>query len=230
MKYTFITLFSDLISFYFKESILNRAVQSGAISVEYKNPRDFSTNRHHKTDAPLCGGGAGQLMTIEPLDNLLESMQNQDMHIVFLQPSGKKFTQNDAKALSLKKHIVFVCGRYEGIDERVVEKWADEIYSIGDFILTGGELASLCICDAVSRNINTVLGNSDSLDEESFNDTLLEAPSFAKPIEYKNQKVPDVLIGGNHSKIEKFKKKLSILKTKFHRPDLYSKLDHIDLE
>jgi tRNA (guanine37-N1)-methyltransferase len=221
MKYTFATLFPDLISFYFKESILCRALKNGLISIECKNPRDYSTNRHHKTDAPLCGGGAGQLMNIEPLDNLLNSINKNDVHIVFLQPSGKKFTQNDAKNLSLKKHIVFVCGRYEGIDERVIEKWADEIFSIGDFILTGGELAALCLCDSITRNLPNVLGNHESLSEESFNNVLLEAPSFTKPLLYDNMSVPSVLTSGNHSKIKFFKKELSLLKTKYYRPDLY---------
>jgi len=142
-------------------------------------------------------------------------------HIIFLSPVAKTFTQNDAKRLADKKHIVFVSGRYEGIDERVIEAYADELFSIGDFILTGGELASMVICDAISRNVESVLGNSDSLSVESFEDALLEAPSFSKPVDYEGNKVISEFLKGNHSKITDLKRGLALCKTKYFRPDLY---------
>jgi len=161
------------------------------------------------------------VMNPQPLYDCLEALKKEDeeVHIIFLTPVAKPFVQNDAKRLAKKSHIAFVSGRYEGIDERVVEKYADEVFSIGDYILTGGELASLVICDAVSRNINGVLGNSDSLSVESFETLLLEAPSFSKPKVYEDQSVPSEYLKGNHSKIRSLKLALSESKTKFFRPE-----------
>ncbi len=221
MKYTFVTLFSNLIEGYFSDSILKRARQKNILEIEYLNPRDFSTNKHFKVDDTAVGGGAGMVMNPQPLFDALNHLKNEDedVHIVFLTPVAKPFRQNDAKRLSKKKHIAFVSGRYEGIDERVVEKYADELFSIGDYILTGGELASLVLCDAISRNIDGVLGNSDSLSVESFETPLLEAPSFSKPQCYDNICVSSEYLKGNHSKIRSLKLAMSECKTKFFRPE-----------
>jgi len=161
------------------------------------------------------------VMNPQPLfDTLFDLKKNSDnVHIVFLTPVGKPFKQNDAKRLARKKHIAFVSGRYEGIDERVIEKFADEVYSIGDYVLTGGELASLVMCDAISRNIDGVLGNSESLDVESYESELLEAPSFSKPQVYEENSVPKEYLKGNHSKIRTLKIALSESKTKYFRPE-----------
>jgi len=221
MKFTFITLFSNLVEGYFQDSILHRAIDKDILEIGYINPRDYSSNKHQKVDDTAVGGGAGMVMNPQPLFDCLDELKKEDenVHIIFLTPVAKPFVQNDAKRLSKKSHIAFVSGRYEGIDERVVEKYADEVFSIGDYILTGGELASLVICDAVSRNIEGVLGNSDSLSIESFETPLLEAPSFSKPKNYDDLGVPSEYLKGNHSKIRSLKLALSESKTKFFRPE-----------
>ncbi|WP_151899615.1 tRNA (guanosine(37)-N1)-methyltransferase TrmD [Sulfurimonas hydrogeniphila] len=221
MRFTFVTLFSALIEGYFKDSILKRAIEKDIIKIDYLNPRDYSKNKHSKVDDTAVGGGAGMVMNPQPLFDALDDLKNKDenVHIIFLTPVAKPFVQNDAKRLAKKTHIAFVSGRYEGIDERVIEKYADEVFSIGDYILTGGELASLVICDAVSRNIEGVLGNSESLEIESFETPLLEAPSFSKPQNYEGLSVPSEYLKGNHSKIRSLKLALSEAKTKFFRPE-----------
>jgi tRNA (guanine37-N1)-methyltransferase len=226
LKFSFVTLFSNLIEFYFKDSILKKAVDNNLLTYDFYNPRDYSKNKHNKVDESLCGGGAGQLMFTQPLFDLLDDIKSKhkDSYIIFPLASAKPFNQNDAKRLAKKQHIVFVSGRYEGIDERVIEKYANEVFSIGEYILTGGELPSLIMADAISRNVSNVLGNADSLSDESYNDmiesndSLLEAPSFAKPIEYKGMRVPSEYLKGNHSKIRHLKKQLSVCKTKYYRP------------
>lgn len=173
----------------------------------------------------MIGGGAGMLMTPQPLMDTLKHIKKKfpEACVIFLTPVAKPFKQNDAKRLADKSHLVFVSGRYEGIDERVIETYADELFSIGDFILTGGELASMVVCDAVSRNVEGVLGNSDSLMIESFEAALLEAPSFTKPKIYENNAVVSEFLKGNHSKITDLKRELALCKTKYFRPDLYKK-------
>ena len=225
MRFSFVTLFPNLIKGYFTESILKRAIEDEKISIDFYNPRDFTTDKHNRVDAPMIGGGAGMLMTPQPLMDTLKKVRetSPSAHILFLSPVAKPFTQNDAKRLAKKEHIVFVSGRYEGIDERVIEAQADELFSIGDFILTGGELASMVACDAISRNVDLVLGNSDSLSVESFEESLLEAPSFTKPKNYENNEVVSEFLKGNHSKITDLKRGLALCKTKYFRPDLYKK-------
>ena len=222
MKFTFVTLFPNLIEPYFYDSILKRAIDSGFISFEFYNPRDFTKNKHLKVDAQMVSGGAGMLMTCQPLFDCLDKVkkENPDAYIIFPLAAAKPFRQNDAKRLAKKKNIVFVSGRYEGIDERVIEKYANEVFSIGDFILTGGELPSLTMADAISRNVEGVLGNADSLTMESYENSLLEAPSFAKPESFQNLSIIKEFLKGNHSKIADLKFNLSVCKTKYYRPDL----------
>ncbi len=217
MKYTFVSLFANLIDGYFQDSILKRSIDQELIEIEYLNPRDFTTSKHGKVDSPAIGGGAGMVMAAQPLFDTLKQIDS-GAYIVFTAPSAKPFTQKDALRLSNKSHIVFVSGRYEGIDERVIEEFADELFSIGDYILTGGELPSLVMCDAISRNIDGVLGNSSSLDDESFENLLLEAPSFTKPAKFCNICAPSEFSKGNHSKIAHLKSALSKAKTSFYRP------------
>ncbi len=225
MKFSFVTLFPNLIEPYFNDSILKKGVEKELINLQFYNPRDYTANKHNKVDDTLCGGGAGQLIFPQPLFDLLEKIKEQDpdAHIVFPLAAAKPFNQNDAKRLAKKKHIVFVSGRYEGIDERVIETFADEVFSIGDYILTGGELASTVMADSISRNVEGVLGNNESLDEESYNniiekEELLEAPSFTKPVNFRGLSVPSELLKGNHAKIRNLKSKLSRCKTKYFRP------------
>lgn len=222
MRFTYVTIFANLIEGYFQDSILKRGIESGKFSVNYLNPRDFSTSKHHKVDDTAAGGGAGMLMTPQPLFDTLQTLDD-EAHIIFVAPVGKQFTQNDAKRLARKSHVVFVSGRYEGIDERVVERFGDEVFSIGDYVLTGGELPSLVMTDAIVRNIEGVLGNSESLEYESFESPLLEAPSFGKPPVYENMSVPSEYLKGNHSKIRALKSSLSECKTKYFRPEQLQK-------
>lgn len=221
MKFTFVTLFPNLIKGYFQDSILKRAIEKDFLNIAYLDPREYSNNKHLKVDDTAVGGGAGMVMNPQPLFDSLSELKTLDtnVHIILLTPVAKQFKQNDAKRLAKKSHIAFVSGRYEGIDERVIEEFADEVFSIGDYILTGGELASLVLCDSISRNIEGVLGNSDSLTVESFETELLEAPSFSKPKEYKGNHVPKEYLKGNHSKIRTLKIALSECKTKFFRPE-----------
>jgi len=220
MKFTFVTLFKNIVEGYFTDSILKRSIDKNILEIEYLDPREFSLNKHKKVDDTAVGGGAGMVMNPQPLYDALSDLKKQDeeVHIVFLTPVAKQFVQNDAKRLAKKSHISFVSGRYEGIDERIIEQFADEVFSIGDYVLTGGELPSLVMCDAISRNIDGVLGNSDSLTVESFESELLEAPSFSKPKRFNSMDVPSEYLKGNHSKIRSLKLALSKCKTKFFRP------------
>jgi len=220
MKFTFITLFKELIECYFNDSILKRAIENKIIDIEFKNPRDYTKLKHKKVDEYKIGGGAGMLLAPQPLIDTIEAAKDDDCWVIFTTPAAKRFNQKDAKRLSQKKHIIFVSGRYEGFDERAIELMADEVFSIGDFILTGGELASLSMMDAISRNIPGVLGNIDSLKEESFEESLLEAPSFTKPKEFKGSFVPSEFLKGNHAKISALKYKMALYRTKYYRPDL----------
>ncbi|MCR8684025.1 tRNA (guanosine(37)-N1)-methyltransferase TrmD [Campylobacter ureolyticus] len=222
MKFNFITLFENLIKPYFDDSILKRALDKNLFEVSFINPRDFSKDKHKKVDDYMIGGGAGLLMGIQPLSDTILNVKNKNpnTHIIYLTPVGKKFTQKDAKRLSKKDNITFICGRYEGIDERVIEKYVNEVFCIGDFIMTGGELGALCMCDAICRNINGVLGNANSLEVESFENSLLEAPSFTKPNIFENLPVPSEFLKGNHGKISALKNQMARLKTNYFRPDL----------
>ena len=223
MNAVFVTLFPSLVEGYFKDSILGRACQEGALTLRFFNPLDYSRVKQGGVVVALDGGGGGMVMSIQPLDATLQSvkMKFPTAKIVFVTPAGKPFIQSDALRLAKEESVVFVCGRYEGIDERVIEAYGDELFSIGDYILTGGELPAMVMCDAIARHIPKVLGNSDSLAYESFNEPLLEAPTFGKPSDYEGVCVPSVLLKGNHSKISLFKRNLSLLKTKYFRPDLF---------
>nr|MBP3724440.1 tRNA (guanosine(37)-N1)-methyltransferase TrmD [Campylobacter sp.] len=221
MNFNFVSIFPNLIKHYFDDSILKRAIQANLISVNFVDPRDFSDDKHKKVDDYMIGGGAGLLMKSQPILDALKSFENG--RVIFLSPVGKKFTQNDAKRLAKYDNITFICGRYEGIDERIIEIAVNEVFSIGDFVITGGELASLCVCDAISRNIDGVLGNSQSLEIESFENNLLEAPSFTKPNVYENLSVISAFLKGDHAKIRTLKNQMALCKTRFFRPDLYQK-------
>jgi len=226
MKFTFLTLFPNIIQGYFSDSILKRAIEDELIEVDYYSPRDYTTNKHNKVDQPMIGGGAGMLMTPQPLFDTLKAIKESspEAYVIVATPVGKPFKQNDAKRLAKKKHVVFVSGRYEGMDERFIESKADELFSVGDFILTGGELASMVMCDAIARNVGEVLGNSDSLTVESFEASTLEAPSFSKPKIYDEITVPSELLKGNHGKISDLKNAMAKCKTKYFRPDMHKQL------
>lgn len=222
MKFTFVTLFPQIVEGYFSDSILSRAIENQLMFVNCFNPRDYTNNKHMKVDEPIIGGGAGMLMTPQPLFDTITAIREKSpkAYVIVATPVGKPFKQNDARRLAKKEHVVFVSGRYEGMDERFIEE-ADELFSVGDFILTGGELPSLMMCDAIARNVEGVLGNSDSLSIESFEDSSLEAPSFSKPKVYNEIGVPQEFLKGNHGKISDLKSAMAKCKTKYFRPDMH---------
>ena len=219
MKVVFVSLFPQLISPYFDDSILKRALKRKLFEVEFVNFRDFSTDKHKKVDTEIVGGGAGMIIDNAALREALVFLKGKYplSKTIFLTPIGKRYNQRDAVRLAKEDVLILVSGRYEGFDERLIEDFADEVLSIGDFVLTGGELASLVVVDSILRNVKGVLGNSESLDEESFNKKLLEAPSFSKMGE-----VPKILKSGNHKKIKEWREETSKLKTIYHRPDFIS--------
>lgn len=220
MKFSFITLFEDIINNYFQYSILGNAIKNNHIKIQTYNLRDFAQNKHKQVDDTVYGGGNGQLLDAITIIESLKPLQN--THIIFLTPSGKNFNQKDAQRLSKKEHITFVCGRYEGFDERAIEIMADEVLSMGDYILTGGELGALSMADSISRYVKGVLSET-ALEEESFNNNLLEYPSFTKPRTVQNLNIPSILSNGNHKKIKNLREELSKHKSKYHRIDLYTK-------
>ena len=217
MKIVFVSLFPNLIKPYFEDSILKKAKERNLFSLEFVDFREYALNKYKKVDTPIAGGGAGMIIDNEALRFALTSLKKKypNSKTIFLTPVGKKYNQKDAIRFSKENVLILVSGRYEGFDERLIEDFADEVISLGDFILTGGELGSLIIADSVLRNVKGVLGNSESLEEESFNENLLEAPQFSK-----QGNIPLILKSGHHKRIKEWKKMLSLYKTKYHRPDL----------
>ena len=208
---------------YFSDSIIKKAQEKGLLEIDLLDLKQFSQNKHGKIDKAKIGGGAGMLMEASVIKDALESIKKDDYHVIFTAPAAKRFSAKDAKRLSEKKHLVFINSRYEGVDERALELYANEVFSIGDFILSGGELASLAMFDAIIRFVPGVLGNSVSLEEESFEEYLLEAPSFTKPLIFEEVSINSEFSKGNHGKISALKTRMAEAKTSFHRPDIYRK-------
>ena len=223
MKFSFLSVFPTLMESYFSDSIIKKAVEKELLRIELVDLKHFSQNKHNKIDQAKIGGGAGMLMEASVVREALKGISKEDCHVIFTAPAAKRFSAKDAKRLSEKKHIVFVNSRYEGVDERAIELYADEVFSIGDFILSGGELASLSMFDAIIRFVPGVLGNSVSLEEESFEEYLLEAPSFTKPLIFEKISINSEFSKGNHGRISALKTRMAEAKTSFHRPDIYRK-------
>ena len=218
MKIDVLTLFPESIEGFINESIIKRAISSGKVEINLINFRDYSPLNNKQVDDTPYGGGAGMVLRCEPIFNCLDEIKTPDSYVIMLTPEGKTYNQKIAKSLSLKKHIILLCGHYEGFDERI-KTLVDEEISIGDYILTGGEIAASAIIDSVVRLIDGVI-TKDSLESESFNDNLLDYPTYTKPSEYRGLKVPDVLISGNHELINKWREEQKKEKTKNKRPDL----------
>ncbi len=218
MKITVLTLFPEMIEPIINASILKRAKENGLVDFEIVNFRDFSTNKHQTVDDTPYGGGSGMVLSVEPIYHALNSL-NTPNHKILLSPQGKTFNQKKAKELLGYEHLVFVCGHYEGFDERVRE-FIDEEVSLGDFVMTGGEIAAMAMIDAIARLIPGVLGSKESYEKDSFYDDFLDYPQYTKPREFKGLKVPDVLLSGNHQKIEEWRRKQQEERTKDRRPDL----------
>ena len=224
MKFTVLTLFPEIPRAFFESSIMAKAVQKGIIAYDLVNIRDFAFDRHKTCDDATYGGGAGQLMMPEPLGLALDSVEayKKTKHVIYVTPSGKPLTQEKAVQLSKEEELVFVCGRYEGIDQRIIDSYVDDEISIGDYVMSSGELAATVIIDAVYRLVDGVITH-ESLDEESFNSNLLEYPQYTRPEVYKGMEVPEVLLGGNHEEIRKWRLRKSLQKTLMNRPDLIHK-------
>lgn len=224
MQFNVITLFPEMFGDPFKASILKRAQEKGIIKIELHNLRDYCKDKHRVTDDLPYGGGVGMVMKPEPLITAIEEIKysQPEMRTLLMTPQGKRFEQRDAVRLARYSFLTLVCGRYEGVDERV-RGFVDEEVSIGDYVLTGGELASMVVIDAIARLIPGVLGDANSLEEESFNQPLLEAPQYTRPRVFRDMEVPEVLLSGNHSGIERWRRQQALKRTKEKRPDLLSK-------
>ena len=222
MKFTVLTLFPQIPQAFFENSIMAKAVEKGIIAYDLVNIRDFATDKHHTCDDSPYGGGAGQLRMTEPLGRALDSVKASRKHVIYVTPSGKQFTQSKALELSRKDELVIVCGRYEGIDQRIIDYYVDDEISIGDYVMSSGEVSATVIIDTVYRLIDGVI-SSESLDEESYSDGLLEYPQYTKPRVYEGMEVPEILLSGNHGEIAKWKFEQSVKITKERRPDLFAR-------
>jgi tRNA (guanine37-N1)-methyltransferase len=224
LNFTVITLFPEMFDSPFGHSILKKAQEKRLISVRLVDPRDFTTDRHHVADDYPYGGGQGMVMKPEPLISAIEDARSRTptARVILLSPQGKVFSQKDALRLATEQELVFVCGRYEGVDERV-KSFVDEELSVGDFTLSGGEPAAMLVIDAVARLIPGVLGNEKSPAEESFSNGLLEYPQYTRPEEFRGMKVPDILLSGDHERIRQWRRDMSLRLTMERRPDLLSK-------
>ena len=226
MKFNVLTLFPEMFE-PMKQSILKRAQENNLIEINLINIRDFSKNKHKKVDDYPYGGGAGMLIRPDVVYDAYQSIENKDTaKVIYLSPQGKVLTQNKVKELSKQENLILLCGQYEGIDERVLEEIVDEEISIGDYVLTGGEIPAMAVIDAVSRYIDGVI-NTESINEESFSNGLLEYPQYTRPEVFLNKKVPDVLLSGHHSNIENWRKEQSIKNTKKKRPELLKNNENI---
>lgn len=223
MKIDILTLFPDTFDFLKVYGVIGKAVEKNIIEINSIDIRKFSKNRHNKVDDEVYGGSAGMLMTMQPVVDAIESVKTEKSKVIFLSPQGSVLNQGMAIDLSKEEHLILLCGHYEGIDSRVVNNYVDYEISIGDYVLTGGEIPAMVLIDTVTRLIDDVLGNDESYKTDSHYNILLQHDHFTRPREYLGLKVPEVLFSGNHKLIEEWQKNNSIENTKRKRPDLYEK-------
>ncbi len=226
MNFHILTLFPDMVIEGLNTSIIGRAVSKGLLSLEAVNIRDYAFNKHQSVDDYPYGGGAGMLMQAEPVYLAYESVAGKLEHkprVIYLSPQGQTFNQKLAEELAEEEELILLCGHYEGIDERVLEEIVTDYVSIGDYVLTGGELPAMVMVDTISRLVPGVLHNDVSAEFESFQDNLLEYPQYSRPEEWHGKEVPKVLLSGHHANIEKWRREQSVLRTKERRPDLLDK-------
>ncbi|MCG2361366.1 tRNA (guanosine(37)-N1)-methyltransferase TrmD [Staphylococcus epidermidis] len=221
MKIDYLTLFPEMFEGVLNHSILKRAQDKGIINVNTINFRDYSVNKHNQVDDYPFGGGQGMVLKPEPVFNAMEDInRNEQTRVILMCPQGRPLTQEIAQELSEAKHIVFICGHYEGYDERIRKHLVTDEISMGDYVLTGGELPAMTMTDAIVRLIPGVLGNQASHQDDSFSDGLLEFPQYTRPREYKNMSVPEVLLSGNHAHIDQWRHEQKLIRTYEKRPDL----------
>ena len=228
MNFHILTLFPEMVMNGLNTSIIGRAMNNELLTIEAINIRDFAENKHNRVDDYTYGGGAGMLMQAGPVYGAYQSVAekcNVKPRVIYLSPQGKTFSQAMAEEFAKEEELVFLCGHYEGIDERVLEEIVTDYVSIGDYVLTGGELPAMVMIDAISRFVPGVLHNDSSTEFESFQDNLLEYPQYTRPEEWHGKKVPEVLMSGHHVNIEKWRREQSIIRTAQRRPDLLEKAD-----
>lgn len=228
MQFYIMTLFPDMVMQGLNTSIIGRAVNNGLLSIEAVNIRDYAFNKHHSVDDYPYGGGAGMLMQAEPVYQCYQALEEKlakKPRVVYLSPQGKTFNQTMAEEFAKEEELLFLCGHYEGIDERVLEEIVTDYVSIGDYVLTGGELPAMIMVDAISRLVPGVLHNDVSAEFESFQDNLLEYPQYSRPEIWHDKRVPEVLMSGHHANIEKWRRKQSVMRTAQNRPDLLEKAE-----
>jgi len=221
VKISILTLFPELFKDFVNTSIISHSLTKGINEIEIINFREYSKDPHKRVDDYQYGGGAGMVIGLQAIIDCLEDVKNKDSHVVLLSPQGVTYNQTIAKRISKYKHLILICGHYEGFDERIIN-FVDEMISIGDYILTGGETPAMVVADSCMRLVTDTI-NRDSLLCESFENNLLDYPAYTKPKNFRGYKVPDVLVSGNHQKIAQWRKQQQILKTKKHRTDLYRK-------
>lgn len=221
MRIDVITLFPEMLKGFLEQSMMKRASENGAVEFFITNPRDFTTDIHRTTDDRAYGGGPGMVMKPEPLFAAIESLRHPESRVIYLSPQGKPFTQSTAEILCEEKHLILLCGHYEGVDERVIESLVDQEISIGDYVLTNGALAAAVVVDAVVRLLPGVLGGGETATgAESFSSGILDHPHYTRPEEFRGMKVPEVLLSGNHAAIAKWRREKAEAKTRRVRPDL----------
>ena len=227
MRFDVVTLFPEMVENVAQVGVLGRAIKNGLIQLKCWNPRNYTQDKHRTVDDRPYGGGPGMLMKVEPLRDAIHAAREaagKKARVIYLSPQGRALTQTDVKSLSQEQGFIFIAGRYEGIDERIIESEVDEEWSIGDYVLSGGELPALVIIDAVARMIPGVLGDEDSATQDSFMDGLLDCPHYTRPEEIDGQSVPEVLLGGNHKVIEQWRMKQALGRTWLRRPELLNEL------
>lgn len=227
MRIDIITVLPELLHSTFESSILKRAIDNNLVEVHFHNLREYASNKYRQTDDYQFGGGSGMVMMIEPIDKCISALKAERDYdeVIYMTPDGDQFNQQTANELSLKKNLILLCGHYKGVDQRVRDHLITREISIGDFVLTGGELAAAVVCDAVIRLIPGVLGDETSALTDSFQDNLLAPPIYTRPANYKGWKVPDILLSGNAQKIENWREEQALKHTKARRPDLLKKLE-----
>ena len=228
MKINIMTLFPEMCEAVLSESIIGRARENGFVEIECVNIRDYTTDKHNRVDDTPYGGGMGMLMQVQPIDDCYKAIcekSGKKSRLIYMSPCGEVLTQEKVKKLASLDEITLLCGHYEGIDRRVIDSLVDEEISVGDYVLTGGELPALILADAVSRMLPGVLPNDEAKELESHYNGLLEYPQYTRPYEWNGMKVPDVLISGHHGNIEKWRREQSLLMTAKYRPDMLRKAD-----
>lgn len=228
MKINIMTLFPEMCEVVLSESIIGRARENGFVEIECVNIRDYTTDKHNRVDDAPYGGGMGMLMQVQPIDDCYKAIcekSGKKSRLIYMSPCGEVLTQEKVKKLASLDEITLLCGHYEGIDRRVIDSLVDEEISVGDYVLTGGELPALILADAVSRMLPGVLPNDEAKELESHYNGLLEYPQYTRPYEWNGMKVPDVLISGHHGNIEKWRREQSLLMTAKYRPDMLGKAD-----